>query len=63
MTFVTMMIAALAAFNQMTAQMPTYDEMVRAKYELMANAVVLERMEVIDMTTAIHWEVAKMMFT
>jgi hypothetical protein len=47
----------------MTAQMPTYDEMVRAKYELMANAVVLEWMEVIDVTTAIDWEVAKMMFT
>lgn len=51
MSFAAMMIAALAAFNQMTSQLQTYDEMIRGEYELMANAVVLERMEIIDLTT------------
>jgi len=51
MAFLAMMIASIAAFNQMTAQVRTYDEMVRGEYELMANALVLERMEIIDMTT------------
>lgn len=51
MAFLAMMIASVAAFNQMSAQMLTYDEMVRGEYELMANALVLERMEIIDMTT------------
>ena len=51
MTFLAMMIASIAAFNQMNSQMHTYDQMVRAEYELMANAVALERMEIIDMTT------------
>ena len=51
MAFLAMMIASFAAFNQMSAQLLTYDEMVRGEYELMANALVLERMEIIDMTT------------
>jgi len=51
MAFLAMMIAALAAINQMTAQIQTFDEQVRAEYELMANALVLERMELIDLNT------------
>ena len=51
MAFLAMMIASIAALNQMTAQVQTYDDMIRGEYELMANALVLERMEVIDMTT------------
>lgn len=51
MSFLAMLIASIAAFNQMNAQMHTYDQMVRAEYELMANAVALERMEIIDLTT------------
>lgn len=51
MAFLAMMIAALAAINQYTAQIQSYDEAYRTEFELMANALVLEEMEIIDMTT------------
>ena len=51
LAFLAMMIAALAAINQYTAQVQSYDEAYRTEYELMANALVLEQIEVIDMTT------------
>ena len=51
MAFLAMMIAALAAINQYTAQIQSYDEAYRTEFELMANAVVLEQLEVIDMST------------
>ena len=51
MAFLAMMIAALAAINQYTAQVQSYDEAYRTEFELMANALVLEEMEIIDMTT------------
>lgn len=51
MAFLAMMIAALAAINQYTAQIQSYDEAYRAEFELMANALVLEQMEIIDMST------------
>jgi len=51
MAFLAMMIAGLAALNQLTAQVGAYEQTYRSEYELMANAVVLEQMEVIDMTT------------
>lgn len=51
MAFLAMMIAALAAINQYTAQVQSYDEAYKAEFELMANALVLEEMEIIDMTT------------
>jgi len=51
LAFLAMMIAALAAINQYTAQIQSYDEAYRTEFELMANALVLEQMEVIDMTT------------
>lgn len=52
MAFLAMMIAALAAINQYTAQVQSYDEAYRTEFELMANALVLEQLEIIDMTTA-----------
>jgi hypothetical protein len=51
MAFLAMMIAALAAINQYTAQVQSYDAAYKAEFELMANALVLEEMEIIDMTT------------
>ena len=51
MAFLAMMIAALAAINQYTAQIQSYDEAYRTEFEMMANALALEQMEVIDMTT------------
>ncbi len=51
MAFLAMMIAALAAINQYTSQMQAYDEAYRTEFELMANALVVEQLEVIDMTT------------
>ncbi len=51
MAFLAMMIAALATINQLTGQIQTFDETLRGEYELMANALVLERMEVVDLTT------------
>ena len=35
----------------MTAQVETYDQMISAEYELMANGVALEQMEIIDLST------------
>ena len=51
LAFLAMMIAALAAINQYTAQIQSYDEAYRSEFELMANALVLEQLEVIDMST------------
>lgn len=51
MAFLAMMIAALAAINQYTAQVSSYEQAYRNEFELMANALVLEEMEVIDLTT------------
>jgi len=51
LAFLAMTIAALAAINQLTAQIQSYDEAYRAEYELMANALVLEQIELIDLTT------------
>lgn len=51
MAFLAMMIAALAAINQYTAQIQSYDEAYRTEFELMANALVLEQLEIIDMST------------
>lgn len=51
LAFLAMMIAALAAINQYTAQIQSYDEAYRTEFELMANALVLEQLEVIDMST------------
>jgi len=51
MAFLAMMIAALAAINQYSAQIQSYDAAYRTEFELMANALVLEQLEVIDMTT------------
>lgn len=51
LAFLAMLIASLAAFSQMSHQLGTYDSMVLSEFELMANGVVLEQMEIIDMTT------------
>ena len=51
MAFLAMMIAALAAINQYTAQVSSYEQAYRNEFELMANAVVLEEMEIVDLTT------------
>ena len=52
LAFLAMMIASIATLNQYSAQMETYDQMVRSEFELMANAVVIERMEIIAAGTA-----------
>ncbi len=51
MAFLAMMIAALATINQLRGQIQSFDETLRGEYELMANALVLERMEVVDLIT------------
>jgi len=51
MAFLAMMIAGLAALNPLTAQVGAYAQTYRSEYELMANALVLEQLEIIDMTT------------
>src|SRR5690606_568111 len=51
MAFLAMTIAALATLNQMTSQMATYDNIVHSEYQLMANAEVIERMEIIALGT------------
>lgn len=51
MAFLAMMIATLAAINQYRSQIQSYSDTIRSEYELMANALVLEQMEIIDMTT------------
>lgn len=51
LAFLAMMIAALATINQLTERIKSFDETLRGEYELMANALVLERMEVVDLTT------------
>jgi len=51
MAFLAMMIASLAAYNQMNGQLSTYDTLVRGEYEMMANGVVLEQMELLDLGT------------
>lgn len=46
-----MMIATMAAFNQMSAKLGSYNEMIYSEYELMANAVAIDQMEMIDLLT------------
>lgn len=46
-----MMIATMAAFNQMSAKLGSYNEMIYSEYELMANAVAIDQMERIDLLT------------
>lgn len=48
LAFLAMMLATLAALNQYQAQLHTYDAMIRSEYEIMANAVTIEEMELID---------------
>jgi len=50
LAFLAMMIAALSAINQYTAQLQSYEASYRSEFDLMANAVVLERIEIIDLT-------------
>jgi hypothetical protein len=52
LAFLAMMIAALSAINQYTAQLQSYEAAYRSEFELMANAVVLEEIEIIDLTTS-----------
>jgi hypothetical protein len=52
LAFLAMMIAALASINQYTAQLQAYEATYRSEFELMANALVLEEMEIIDLTTS-----------
>jgi len=51
MAFLAMMIASIAAFNQLTSRTQSFDDMIQSEYELMANAVVLEQVELIDLGT------------
>lgn len=46
-----MMIATMAAFNQMGAKLGSYNEMIYSEFELMANAVAIDEMERIDLLT------------
>lgn len=49
MAFLAMMIATLASMQQQQATMATYLRMVYQEYEIMANAVALQELEVIDL--------------
>lgn len=51
LAFLAMMIATIAAYNQMGAKMGTYQQMIHSEYELMANAVTIEQMEIIALAT------------
>lgn len=51
MAFLAMMIASIAAFNQMGSKAAVFEQMIHSEYELMANAVVIERMEIIAVGT------------
>jgi len=51
MAFLAMSIAGLATLSQLSAQIETYDDMVHSEYQLMANALVIERMEIITLGT------------
>lgn len=51
LAFLAMMIATIAAYNQMASKMGSYEQMVRSEYELMANAVTIEYMEIIALGT------------
>ncbi len=50
--FLAMMLATMAALSQFRAQVTTYEDMVRGEYEIMANAVAIEQIELIDLNTA-----------
>jgi len=47
-----MFVAMLVARNQYQGQLQSYGEAVRSEYEIMANAITLEQIEVIEATTA-----------
>lgn len=51
LAFLAMMIATMAAMNQMGAKLGSYQEMFYSEFELMANAVTIEQMEIIAITT------------
>ncbi|MEQ9105511.1 MAG: hypothetical protein RIE53_12545 [Rhodothermales bacterium] len=51
LAFLAMMIATMAAFNQMSAKLGSYNEMIYSEFELMANAVAIDQMERIDLLT------------
>lgn len=69
MAFLAMMVASIAAYNQMGTKMAVYEQMVHSEYELMANAVVIERMEVVAVGTdfddldKLHGDVETVSFT
>jgi hypothetical protein len=50
LAFLAMMMATLAALNQYQSQLTTYESMVRGEYEVIANAVVIEQMEIVDLS-------------
>ncbi len=54
LAFMAMMLATLAALNQYRAQLDTYEELILSEYEIMANAVAIEQMELLDIGT--DWE-------
>ena len=51
LAFLAMMVATLIAFNQYQGQIKSYGNTVHSEYEIMANAVAIEQMEIIDATT------------
>ena len=49
-----MMLATIAALNQYRGQIRTEEEMIRSEYEIMANAVAIEQIQILDIGT--DWE-------
>lgn len=54
LAFLAMMLATIAALNQYQAQLHTYEQLIHSEFEIMANAVTIEQMELLDLGT--NWE-------
>ena len=52
LAFLAMMIAMSISINQNRIRLSSYDSMVRSEYEIMANAVTIEQMEIVKAGTA-----------
>ncbi len=53
LAFLAMMMISISSLNQYQAQMRSYDNLIHSEYEIMANAVTIERMEIINL--GIDW--------
>lgn len=69
LAFLALMMIMVSSLNQYQAQLRSHDSMVRSEYEIMANAVTIERMEIINLGTdwadlsALHGDSTSVNFT